>query len=97
MFRKGRHEKNMRTSNKILIILGIALTAFTIEMINVFKQYGMIPDTLVTCVFAALTGELGIMGWIRTTKERKKEREWQLEDEKRNREYMKEDMENIHK
>lgn len=92
MFRKGRHEKSMKTTNKILIILGIILTAFTIKMINVFEHQGMIPDTLVTCVFAALTGELGILGWIRTTKERQKERNWQLEDEKRNREYMKEDM-----
>lgn len=94
MFQKGRHEKTMNTMNKILIIIGIALLAFTVEMIVLFKQYGTVPDTLITCVFAALTGELGVMGWIKTTKERQKERIWQLEDEKRNREYIKEDMKN---
>ena len=94
MFRKGRHEKSMNTMDKILVIIGIALFAFTIEMIVLFKQYGMVPDTLITCVFAALAGECGIMGWIKTCKERNKERDWNLEDEKRQREYMKEDAEN---
>ena len=42
----------------------------------------MIPDTLVTCVFASLAGECGIMGWIKTSKERKRERKWEIEDRK---------------
>ena len=41
----------------------------------------MIPDTLVTCVFAALGGECGAMAWIKTTKERRQDREWQKQDE----------------
>ena len=40
----------------------------------------MIPDTLVTCVFAALGGECGAMAWIKTAKERNKERKWEVED-----------------
>lgn len=56
----------------ILIIVGIALLAFTIAMIITFKQQGAVPDTLVTCVFATLGGECGIMGWIKTSKEKAK-------------------------
>lgn len=64
----------------ILIIVGISLLAFTIAMIQLFREYGAVPDTLVTCVFAALGGECGIMGWIKTTKDRNKERKWEQED-----------------
>ena len=35
---------------------------------------------LVTCVFAACGGEFGIMGWIKTTKERNQSRKWELDD-----------------
>lgn len=67
----------------ILIIVGVALFSFTVCMIKVYTIYGSIPDTLVTCVFAALGGECGIMGWIKTTKDKRTDRRWQIEDEKR--------------
>lgn len=54
----------------ILIIVGISMLAFTIAMINIFKQQGAVPDTLITCFFATMGGECGIMGWIKTSKER---------------------------
>lgn len=60
----------MKTSNKILIMLGVGLVAFTILMIITFFVKDSIPDTLVTCVFAACTGEFSILGWIKTTKEK---------------------------
>jgi len=75
--RKPRH---IGTMDIILIIVGVALVAFTIEMILLFRETGMVPDTLITCVFAALGGECGVMGWIKTTKERNKERKWEQED-----------------
>lgn len=68
--------------NVILVIVGVCLLAFTIEMIRLFRECGDIPDTLVTCVFAALGGECGIMGWIKTNKDRKQERKWEIEDRK---------------
>lgn len=68
------------TMNVILLICGVALFAFTREMIELFKQYGMVPDTLITCFFAALTGECGVMGWIKTNKEKHRDRKWQKED-----------------
>ncbi|MCC8136411.1 MAG: hypothetical protein LIO40_07090 [Ruminococcus sp.] len=69
------------TMNIILIIVGVSLLCFTVCMIYLFTVYGSIPDTLCTCVFAALGGECGVMGWIKTTKDKRREREWQKEDE----------------
>ena len=48
--------------------------------------YGSVPDTLITCVFATLGGECGILGWIKTTKEKKQDRRWQLADMRREKE-----------
>lgn len=75
-------EKQLRTMDVILVIVAIMLLAFTITMIVLFKQTGMIPDTLCTCVFACLGGECGAMAWIKTTKDRYREREWEQEDRK---------------
>ena len=83
----------MKTMDKILIIIGVTCLLFTAVMIWVFVQYGSVPDTLITCVFATLGGECGVMGWIKTNKERSLDRKWQLEDEKRQRKYTKEDKE----
>lgn len=77
---KAKPCKKIRTMDVILVVIAIALTAFTVAMIKIFKETGMIPDTLCTCVFAALGGECGAMAWIKTSKERKREREWELED-----------------
>lgn len=74
--------------NVILLVLGAGTVAFTLEMIQIFKMYGAIPDTLVQCFFVAVTGECGFMGWIKTSKERQRDRKWQKEDEKQAREDM---------
>ena len=68
------------TMNLILFICAVAIVAFTLEMIDLFKEYGMIPDTLVSCVFLAVTGECGFMGWIKTNKEKYRDRRWQMRD-----------------
>lgn len=75
-------KKKIGTMDLILIIIGVVLLVFVIYMIKLFREYGTIPDTLVTCVFALCSGECGIMGWIKTTKDRKQERKWELEDRK---------------
>lgn len=75
-----KKRKKPGVMNIVLVIVGIALAVFTVEMIRLFTIYGTIPDTLVTCVFAACGGEFGIMGWIKTTKERNQNRRWELND-----------------
>lgn len=71
----------------ILLIVGVILLSFTVAMIIIYVFTGSVPDTLITCVFATLGGECGAMAWIKTTKERRQERKWQLEDEERNKDY----------
>lgn len=79
---KGKKPK-VRTMDAILVVIAVALVSFTLEMIALYKETGAIPDTLCTCVFAALAGECGAMAWIKTTKDRRTEREWQLQDQER--------------
>ena len=62
--------KSPGVMNIILLISAILLAWFTVTMIQLFKEFGMIPDTLVSCVFMALAGEAGVMGWIKTNKEK---------------------------
>lgn len=75
--------KRIGVMNLILLLLIIGTLAFVLEMIELFKNFGATPDVLISCFFVAVTGEAGIMGWIKTSNERKREREWQIEDEKR--------------
>ena len=86
--RVAKHQRPARSGNHlgvmdvILIIVGISLLAFTITMVRIYRECGGVPDTLVTCVFATLGGECGIMGGIKTTKDRNKERRWEQEDKR---------------
>lgn len=73
----------MKTMDIILLILGVLTAAFTVTMIVIFCRMGSVPDQLIICWFAAVTGECGAMGWIKTTKDRVRERQYQLEDEER--------------
>lgn len=82
--RKSAAKKKIKTMDIILVVMAVLLVAFTLKMILVFEQTGSIPDTLCTCVFAALGGECGVMGWIKTTKDKLTERKWQMEDRTQN-------------
>ena len=73
-------QKSLKTMNVVLIVMGIFLLLFTACMIHLYKETGGIPDTLVTCVFAACTGELGVMGWIKSTTDKYRKRAEKLED-----------------
>ena len=76
-------KKKLKTMDVILVVVAVALVAFTLEMIEIFKETGTIPDTLCTCVFGILGGECGAMAWIKTTKDRRTDRKWQLQDQAR--------------
>lgn len=81
---KGNHmekrSKRLGTMDIILIIVAVVLLIFTAVMIYLFAICGSIPDTLCTCVFAVLGGECGVMGWIKTNKDRIRDRQWEKED-----------------
>lgn len=67
----------------ILLIVAVLTVAFTVTMIWLYKTTGSAPDELIRCWFLAIGGECGVMGWIKTTKEKQQERRWQLADEQR--------------
>ena len=73
-------KKKAGTMDKVLVVIGIFLLVFVAVMLWMFYVTGGIPDTLCTCVFAVCGGECGVMGWIKTTKDRHQERQYELED-----------------
>lgn len=75
-----KKRKDIRTMDVILLILACFLMVFVSLLLWFYYQTGGIPDTLCTCVFAICGGECGVMGWIKTTKERQRERRYELED-----------------
>ena len=85
---KGK--KSIRTMDVILAVIAVFLLLFIVVMVWLYYQTGAIPDTLCTCVFAACGGECGVMGWIKTTKERQRERSFELEDREHNEKIQKE-------
>lgn len=80
---ENKRLKKPKTSTVALIVVAVYILWFTDRMIGLYEATGAIPDTLVTCVFAICGGECGALGWIRTSKEKYRDRKWGVEDEKR--------------
>lgn len=74
--------KKLGTLNIVLIVVAAFFVWFNWQMIQTYRAYGSIPETYACAVVAATIGECGICGWIRTTKDRNRERRWEKEDEK---------------
>lgn len=75
-----KKRKSIRTMDMILFVIACFLLVFVGFLLWLYYRTGGIPDTLCTCVFAICGGECGVMGWIKTTKERQRERRYELED-----------------
>lgn len=75
-----KKKKQVRTMDVVLVVIAVFLLVFIGIMLWLYHRTGGIPDTLCTCVFAACGGECGVMGWIKTTKERQRDRLYELED-----------------
>lgn len=90
----GQTGKGMGAMDRILIVLGLFLLCFIVAMTVIFIKKDGIPDTLVQCVFGACGLEGGIMGWIKTTKDRRQERRWARKDAKEAARNAYEEMEN---
>lgn len=69
------------TLNIVLICVGAFFLWFNWQLLETFKELGSIPETYACAVIVATIGEAGICGWIRTSKDRKREREWSKEDQ----------------
>lgn len=68
------------TLNLILILVGAFFVWFNWQMLCIFRDQGMIPESYACAVVAATIGECGICGWIRTTKDRRREHQWEQEE-----------------
>lgn len=61
-------EKAMHTMDVILASIAVFLLLFTVTMIVIFCVKDNVPDTLITAVFTACTGECGAMAVIQGIK-----------------------------
>ena len=61
-------KQKLGTMDLILLVIGIFLALFTVAMIVIHCITGSTPDTLITCVFGICGIEGGVMGWIKTSK-----------------------------
>lgn len=71
------------TLNIVLILVGSFFVWFNWQMIILYQECGSMPETYACAVVAATIGECGICGWIRTNKDKKQDRKWQKEDERK--------------
>lgn len=96
-WRKIMQREKWKTMDVILVILAIFLLVFVIVMIAIYIRTGGIPDTLCTCVFSVCGGECGVMGWIKTTKDRHLSRQydWRIGRQTKKKEWRKERMSDI--
>lgn len=62
------NKQKLGTMDLILLVIGIFLALFTATMIVIHCITGSTPDTLITCVFGICGVEGGVMGWIKTSK-----------------------------
>lgn len=60
----------MGVMDKVLILEAVVLIAYTVADLVVFWHTGAEPTTLTACVFGVCGLENGVMGWIKTSKEK---------------------------
>lgn len=65
------------TLNLILVLVGAFFVWFNWQMLCIFREQGIIPESYACAVVAATIGECGICGWIRTNKDRRREHQWE--------------------
>ena len=76
-------KKKMGTMDRILVLEAVFLVAYTVADLVVFWHTGSEPATLTGCVFGVCGLENGVMGWIKTTKDKQQDRKWAEEDRQR--------------
>ena len=60
----------MGTMDRILVLEAVFLVAYTVADVVVFWHTGSEPATLTGCVFGVCGLENGVMGWIKTNKDK---------------------------
>lgn len=86
MAKRRKRRKKIKTLDIILICVFGYMIFLNWKMIQLFQMTGSAPETAWCALIAALIGECGICGWIRVSKDRSRERKWEKEDKKEERE-----------
>ncbi len=70
--RTGKKEtpKKVGVMDKVLVLEAVVLLAYTVADMVVFWHTGAEPTTLTGCVFGVCGLENGVMGWIKTNKDK---------------------------
>ena len=63
-------KRKMGTMDKVLVLEAVVLILYTVADLVVFWHTGGEPSTLTACVFGVCGLENGVMGWIKTNKDK---------------------------
>lgn len=66
----GGDKGKMGVMDKVLILEAVILVAYTVAALAVFWHTSAEPSTLTACVFGVCGIENGVMGWIKTNKDK---------------------------
>ncbi len=66
----GGHREKVGVMDKVLIAEAVILVAYTVADLIVFWHTSAEPMTLTACVFGVCGLENGVMGWIKTNKDK---------------------------
>lgn len=75
-----KKRKKIKTLDIVLLCVFGYMIYLNWQMLEVFREFGSAPETAWCALIAALIGECGICGWIKTSKERNKRRNEEPEE-----------------
>ena len=64
------HQGNVGVMDKVLILEAVIMVVYAAADLTVFWHTGAEPSTLTACVFGVCGLENGVMGWIKTNKDK---------------------------
>lgn len=67
---QGEKPKKMGVMDKVLVLEAVVLILYTVAVLVIFWHTGAEPATLTGCVFGVCGLENGVMGWIKTNKDK---------------------------
>lgn len=71
---QGEKPKKMGVMDKVLVLEAVVLILYTVAVLVIFWHTGAEPATLTGCVFGVCGMENGVMGWIKTNKDKLNEK-----------------------
>ena len=76
---QGEKSKKMGVMDKVLVLEAVVLILYTVAVLVIFWHTGAEPATLTGSVFGVCGMENGVMGWIKTNKDKSKDKQGKAE------------------